>query len=123
MQKLITPLCTLMLWLGTNAQDSINRQITGLLRDIENLKYRNEVLEKAMDVFTVIIHNNATVAAFKAKFQMSINMNELNGNEKYYDLTDNLPVNTSNPGTIHAGDLVLYGSNTLVLFYKTFSTS
>ncbi|HWQ90810.1 MAG TPA: cyclophilin-like fold protein, partial [Clostridia bacterium] len=35
----------------------------------------------------------------------------------------NLPTNASNPGTIQTGDLMLYGSNTLVLFYKTFRTS
>ncbi|MGZ5135703.1 MAG: cyclophilin-like fold protein, partial [Flavitalea sp.] len=75
------------------------------------------------DVFTITLYNNATVTAFKARLPMSINMNELNGNEKYYDLTDNLPVNASNPGTIQAGDLMLYGSNTLVLFYKSFPTS
>jgi hypothetical protein len=50
-------------------------------------------------------------------------MRELNGNEKYFDLPNNLPTNASNPGTIQTGDLMLYGSNTLVLFYKTFSTS
>ena len=75
------------------------------------------------NVFTTTLYNNATVTAFKAKLPMSINMNELNGNEKYFDLSGNLPVNASNPGTIQAGNLMLYGSNTLVLFYKTFSTS
>jgi hypothetical protein len=50
-------------------------------------------------------------------------MLELNGNEKYYDFKDVLPSNASNPGNISNGDLMLYGSKTLVLFYKNFSTS
>ena len=50
-------------------------------------------------------------------------MVELNGNEKYIDLPGSLPANASNPGTIRNGELMLYGSSTLVLFYKTFSTS
>lgn len=75
------------------------------------------------NVFTATLYNNATVTAFKAKLPMSVNMTELNGNEKYFDLSGNLPANASNPGTIQAGDLMLYGSNTLVVFYKTFSTS
>jgi hypothetical protein len=50
-------------------------------------------------------------------------MLELNNNEKYYDLPNALPANSSNPATIKNGDLMLYGSKTLVLFYKTFSTS
>ncbi|MPN62234.1 hypothetical protein SDC9_209981 [bioreactor metagenome] len=53
---------------------------------------------------------------------LTINMIELNGNEKYFDLPKSLPTNSSNPGTIKNGDLMLYGSKTLVLFYKTFST-
>lgn len=50
-------------------------------------------------------------------------MTELNGNEKYFDVSENLPANPSNPGKINSGDLLLYGSKTVVLFYKTFSTS
>jgi hypothetical protein len=73
--------------------------------------------------FTATIHRNATVNTFKEMLPMSINMKELNGNEKYFDLPGNLPVNASNPGIIHAGDIMLYGSNTLVLFYKEFSTT
>lgn len=75
------------------------------------------------NVFIATLFDNETAAAFKAKLPMTINMTELNGNEKYGGLSDNLPVNASNPGTIQTGDLMLYGSRTLVLFYKTFSTS
>ena len=50
-------------------------------------------------------------------------MNELSGNEKFFDLPGNLPADASNPRTINSGDLMLWGPNTLVLFYKSFSTS
>jgi hypothetical protein len=50
-------------------------------------------------------------------------MSELIGNEKYYDLSVDLPTNTLNPRKIQSGDLMIYGSNTLVIFYNTFSTS
>ena len=42
---------------------------------------------------------------------------------KVFRFNESLPANASNPGTIQTGDLMLYGSNTLVLFYKNFSTS
>ena len=73
--------------------------------------------------FRARLYDNATATAFKGMLPMTINMSELNGNEKYFDLPVNLPTNASNPGTIQTGDLMIYGSNTLVLFYKTFSTS
>lgn len=54
---------------------------------------------------------------------LEVNMIELNNNEKYCDLPNSLPTNSSNPQIIKSGDLMLYGSKTLVLFYKSFSTS
>ncbi|MES2520855.1 MAG: cyclophilin-like fold protein [Bacteroidota bacterium] len=75
------------------------------------------------NIFTATFDENATSMAFKAKLPMTINMTELNGNEKFFDLAFNLPTNASNLETIQNGDLMMYGSNTLVLFYKTFSTS
>ena len=53
---------------------------------------------------------------------MTISMSELNGNEKYYYMSNPLPVNAERPGNIHAGDLMLYGSDCLVLFYESFSS-
>ncbi|SFH06249.1 cyclophilin-like fold protein [Pedobacter insulae] len=73
--------------------------------------------------FTATLLDNNSSKTFKEMLPMKIDMTELNGNEKYYDLPNSLPTNSSNPGTIKNGDLMLYGSKTLVLFYKTFSTS
>lgn len=75
------------------------------------------------NTFPVTLYDNATAAAFKSLLPMTVNMGELNGNEKYFDLSGNLSTNASNPRMIQSGDLMIYGSNTLVLFYKTFPTS
>lgn len=73
--------------------------------------------------FTATLYDNVTAAAFKAMLPLTLHMKELNGNEKFFHLSTNLPTDASNPGTIHSGDLMLWGSNSVVLFYKTFSTS
>lgn len=87
---------------------------------IANNKIKITVGSKA---FTATLANNGTGKAFKDMLPMTINMTELNGNEKYFDLPKSLSASPSNPGTIQNGDLMLYGSHTLVLFYKGFSTS
>jgi hypothetical protein len=73
--------------------------------------------------FPATLYDNATAAAFKSLLPMTVKMVELNGNEKYFDLSGNLPTNESHPRTLQSHDLMMYGSNTLVLFYKTFPTS
>ncbi|HYO84463.1 MAG TPA: cyclophilin-like fold protein [Bryobacteraceae bacterium] len=73
--------------------------------------------------FIATIEDNATASAFRALLPMTVNMSELNGNEKYFKLSDSLPVKAFNPRTIQSGDLMIYGDNTLVLFYKSFPTS
>ena len=72
--------------------------------------------------FHATLYDNETAAALKEKMPLTLDMSELNGNEKYNYLSFSLPANSSNPGQIHAGDLMLYGSDCLVLFYKSFST-
>ncbi len=74
-------------------------------------------------VFLATLADNETAQAFKALLPITLNMSELNGNEKYNYLSTSLPSNAVNPGTIHAGDIMLYGSSCVVLFYQTFNTS
>lgn len=50
-------------------------------------------------------------------------MNDLNANGKYYNLTKRLPTNAQQVRTINSSDLMLYGSDCLVLFYKNFNTA
>lgn len=38
-------------------------------------------------------------------------------------LDSSLPAASGNPGTINAGDIMLYGNNCVVVFYETFNTS
>jgi hypothetical protein len=57
--------------------------------------------------FIATLLDNNSAKAFKEMLPLTINMAELNGNEKYYDLPTSLPVNSSNPGTIKNGDLML----------------
>lgn len=73
--------------------------------------------------FTITLEDNATAKSFKALLPLTLHMQDLNGNEKYFNLSTNLPTAASRPSTIHTGDLMLFGSNCLVLFYETFSSS
>ena len=73
--------------------------------------------------FTARLENNATAQAFAALLPLSVKMDDLNDNEKVIRLPENLPGEVSNPGTIRTGDLMIWSSRSLVLFYKTFPTS
>ena len=73
--------------------------------------------------FTATLFDNPTATKLKAMLPLILDMSELNGNEKYFHFSINLPTDASNPGTIKTGDLMLWGANSLVLFYKTFPTS
>ncbi len=89
----------------------------------ENMVSNRIIIRIGAKSFAATLLDNSTAKVFKQMLPLIINMKELNGNEKYGDLPKSLTANSSNPGTIHNGDLMLYGSNTLVVFYKTFSTS
>ena len=72
--------------------------------------------------FAVTLSDNATGHAFAAILPLTLDMAELNGNEKHAELPTALAASATRPGTIRNGDLMLYGSTTVVVFYKEFST-
>lgn len=73
--------------------------------------------------FSAALYDNETAEKFAETLPLTLDMSELNGNEKYFYLSDDLPTAPKRPDKINSGDIMLYGSSCLVLFYDSFSTS
>lgn len=73
--------------------------------------------------FSARLEDNPSARAFAEKLPLEVDMRELNGNEKYFYMDSDLPSDSERVKQIHAGDLMLFGSNCVVIFYKDFSTS
>lgn len=72
--------------------------------------------------FAITLADTEAAREFVAMLPLSIDMPDLNDNEKHAKLSRPLTTNTIRPGTIHSGDLMLYGSQTLVVFYQSFTS-
>lgn len=102
---------------------------TKAMQETENDKEERDTPMQGMAVkidgqkFQVTLYDNETVHALKEQLPMTLKMEELNGNEKFYYLDEGLPTNAENVGRIQTGDLMLFGSDCLVLFFEDFNTS
>ena len=83
---------------------------------------RNITLTINGTTFAATLEDNEAARAFATRLPLTLEMNELNGNEKYSYLNESLPTDSHRAGTIQTGDLMLYGSACVVLFYKTFTS-
>ena len=72
--------------------------------------------------FTILPEENETASALREHLPLQLEMKELNGNEKYFYFDSSFTAGSERVGSIQAGDLMLYGSDCLVLFYDSFST-
>lgn len=73
--------------------------------------------------YNINLEENETTKEFIKMLPQEYTMNELNGNEKYTYLDKALPTDSYNPNQINKGDIMLFGDNCLVIFYKTFNTN
>ena len=108
---------------------------TGCTGDAEKISTENNSVEKVEanemkikisvngKIFDATLENNPSTQEFIKKLPLDVEMTELNGNEKYFKFKENFPSDDKNISEIHEGDLMLFGSNYLVIFYKNFSTS
>ena len=92
-------------------------------KDEENDEMKNIDVIINNKSYKLVVEDNETVKEFLNLLPQEFSMEELNGNEKYVYMDYSLSTNSINPKHITAGDVMLYGSNCLVIFYKTFDTS
>lgn len=97
--------------------------------DEENNLGGNEEMNSNISViikgntYNAVLEENETTEKFLELLPQEYNMEELNGNEKYVYIEDTLPTNSYNLNHIEKGDIMLYGNNCIVVFYKSFETS
>lgn len=116
-----------------NSTDQNQRKGNNRLYISENItKENNKKNNKELISVDIIINNNTFSAKLYTsdsteelinQFPMTINMNEMNGNEKYYYMSSSLTQDEEDIKNIKSGDIMLYGSDCIVIFYKDFETS
>ena len=81
-----------------------------------NIKVNNKI-------FKIVLEDNKTVKSLTQKLPITLEMSDLNNNEKYCYLDFTLPTDSKSVKNIKKGDVMLFGSSCLVIFYKSFTTS
>lgn len=75
-------------------------------------------------VFQGKIYDDSPCAQqFLNKLPITLTMNELNGNEKYYRFSESFNSSPERVENINSGDIMIYQSDYLVIFYDSFDTS
>lgn len=73
--------------------------------------------------FLAQLNDTETAHTFMAKLPLTITMEDLHSNEKYYYFDTSFPTAAQPVSNIQAGDIKLFGGDCLVLFYKNFPTT
>ncbi len=109
---------SIFLLLGCTSKDIDNTNSPESSKEINTVKAI--INEKE---YIIKLEDNETVKDLINMLPLNIKMNDLNGNEKYVNLDKSLPTNAYYPKRIYAGDVMLFGDNCLVIFYKSFDTT
>jgi len=100
--------------------------ITGCKRVDNSMKVSyDKMINVIIDgkTYKLNLESNTTVDEFIRLLPKEYTMNELNGNEKYVYINESLSTVKYMPKRIEKGDVMLYGDNCIVIFYKSFDTN
>ncbi|WP_270501290.1 cyclophilin-like fold protein [Clostridium butyricum] len=100
--------------------DYLHVKVENNEKDVQDMTIK---ITTGNESFTATLEDNETAKAFKEILPLTINMEDINGNEKYCVLSENISKDSAKKiGTIYAGEIMCWGNSGLVLFYDTFTT-
>ena len=100
--------------------DSLHVKVENNEKDVQDMTIK---IITGNESFTATLEDNETAKAFKEILPLTINMEDINGNEKYCVLSENISKDSAKKiGTIYTGEIMCWGNSGLVLFYDTFTT-
>lgn len=112
---------------NTDVNDTANKNVNvgdkSKKEIISNKEGKKVIININNKDYELNLENNEAVNEFVNILPIEFTMNELNDNEKYVYLNNTFTTNEYSPKHINKGDVMLYGNNCLVLFYKSFDTT
>lgn len=89
---------------------------------VENRTENNMEIEISVGAqkFSATLTDNETAKSFAKKLPLTVSMSELHDNEYYVYLGEPLTKTSYTPKRINLGNLMLYGNDCVVIFYKSF---
>ena len=101
-----------------------NRNEEAKPKEEENMEGGMKInLEIAGKSYLALLEDNETTKELLELLPFELYMNDLNQNEKYFYFEENLTTDSYAPKKIKKGDIMLYESNCIVLFYEDFDTT
>lgn len=116
----IIALALVVIYAGVIRNNRVSNALDDILLDEEYVPLQLELVINGK-LYIATMEENDTTYALLDNLPLQIGMNDLNDNEKYYYLKTNLPTNEYKPINIKKGDIMLFGNNCLVIFYKDVS--
>lgn len=124
MNRLLLPLILMLTTAACSAESPAIGQSNAQAPKQEHAMHSSVIsLSINNQVFDLQLENNPTATAFANLLPLDLTMSDHLNNEKFATLPNALPTNDKTAGQIHAGDVMLYQGDTVVIFYESFHSN
>lgn len=130
MNRLLLPLILMLTAAACSAESPETQTPNAQQPNTQNPKTQEKTMSQHTvslsinnQVFDLQLENNQTAQSFANLLPLDLTMNDHLNNEKFATLPNALPANDKTAGQIHAGDVMLYQGDTIVIFYESFHSN